>query len=76
MDPVIAYRAYWHAESNSGRIFLKLGSGQTADIPLDSPGELAALCSMLAQNPTATWDAGERLLGTAWLKPGKPGASA
>lgn len=70
MEPVTAYRAYWHAESNTGKIFLKLESGGTVEIALDSPGELAALCDMLQHNASVAFDAKEKMLSTAWLQPG------
>lgn len=70
MEPVLAYRAYWHAESNTGRLYLRLGSGETVDIALDSPSELAALCDLLRHNSGAVYDAKERLLCTDWLTPG------
>lgn len=70
MEPVTAYRAFWHAESNTGKIFLKLSSGSSAEIALDSPAELAALCDMLQHNADVAYDAKEKLLETAWLKPG------
>jgi hypothetical protein len=70
MDPIIAYRAYWHTESNTGKVFLKLESGSTTELPLDSASEFAALCDMLERTPGACYNANERLLDTTWRKVG------
>jgi hypothetical protein len=70
MEPIIAYSAYWHAETDTGRIFLKLQNGQSIHIDLDSPAELTALCALLKDNPQMVYDTNEKLLSTTWLKPG------
>lgn len=70
MDPITAYRAYWHTESNTGKIFLKLQSGSTAELPIDSATELAALCDLLEHSSGACFDVKERLLDTTWRKAG------
>lgn len=70
MDPVTAYRAYWHAESNTGRLFLKLASGQTAELAIDSPAELEAMIRLLREHPGVSYDAAEKLLSTDWAKAG------
>ncbi len=70
MEPITAYSAYWHAESNTGRIYLKLANGQSVHIDLDSPAELAALCGLLKTNPQMVYDTEKQLLSTTWLKPG------
>jgi hypothetical protein len=70
MEPIIAYSAYWHAESNTGRIYLKLAGDQTVHIDLDSPSELAALCALLKAHPQMVFDTEKSLLSTTWLRPG------
>jgi hypothetical protein len=70
MEPIIAYSAYWHAESNTGRIYLKLAAEQTVHIDLDSPSELAALCELLKAHPQMVFDTEKKLLSTTWLRPG------
>ncbi len=72
MEPIIAYCAYWHADSNKGRIYLKFehdGPG-TVFIELDSPSELAALCDLLRHNPQMAYDTENKMLATTWLRPG------
>jgi len=74
MEPIIAYSAYWHAESNTGRLYLKLQNGQSTHVELDSPSELAALCDLLRTNPQMVFDTEKKMLSTTWLKPGsRPG---
>lgn len=70
MEPINAYSAYWHADSNKGRIYLKLASDETVYIDLDSPGELAALCELLKHNPQMAYDTEKKMLATTWLRPG------
>jgi hypothetical protein len=70
MDPVTAYRAYWHAESNTGRLYLKLASNATAEIAIDSPAELEAMVRLLREHPSVSYDAAEKLLSTDWHKAG------
>lgn len=70
MEPIIAYSAYWHAESNTGRLYLKLATEQTVHVELDSPAELTALCELLRQNPQMVYDTEKAMIATTWLKPG------
>jgi hypothetical protein len=70
MEPIIAYSAYWHADSNKGRIYIKLQSEETVFIDLDSPAELNALCDLLRHNPQMVYDTDKKMLATGWLRPG------
>lgn len=70
MEPILAYSAYWHAQTNTGRLFLKLENDVIVHVDLDSPSELAALCDMLARTPQMAYDAEKGLIATTWLRPG------
>jgi hypothetical protein len=76
MEPIIAYSAYWHAESDTGRLFLKLQNEESVELHIDSPGELASLCDMLQRYPQVAYDTERKLIATGWLKPGKRYVSA
>lgn len=70
MEPIIAYSAYWHAETNTGRVFLKLASGESVHLDLDSPSELASVCDLLRHYPEMVYDCEKKLISTTWVKPG------
>ena len=70
MEPIVAYSAYWHADSNKGRIYLKLANDETVYVELDSPSELGALCDLLRANPQMAYDTDKKMLATTWLRPG------
>lgn len=70
MEPIIAYSAYWHTESDTGRLFLKLHSEEVVQLEIDSPAELEALCSMLRSYPHMVFDPKEKLISTTWQRPG------
>jgi hypothetical protein len=71
MEPISAYSAYWHPSSDSGRIYLRLHDGQTVNIAVNTPQEMAAMLDMLRNNARAVWDVENSMLGVAWQAPGK-----
>jgi hypothetical protein len=70
MEPIVAYSAYWHPQSDSGRLYLRLLGGETVNIPVSTPQELAAMLDMLRTNKHAVWDAENAMVGIAWTAPG------
>jgi hypothetical protein len=76
--PIKAYAAAWHAESNTGRIFLRFEEGQFEEgqedvtVKVDSPGEFAAMVQMLSTHARVSWDAENSLLVIPWRKLGSP----
>lgn len=70
MQPILAYNARWHAESNSGRLYLKLDDESVVHLSIDSPAELAALCELLRRFPQMSWDEETAMISTGWTKPG------
>jgi acyl CoA:acetate/3-ketoacid CoA transferase beta subunit len=70
MEPITAYSAYWHPQSDSGRLYLRLHNGQTVNIPVNTPQELAAMLDMLRHNRNAVWDSENAMVGIAWQAPG------
>lgn len=70
MEPIAAYSAYWHPASDSGRLYIRLLSGATVNIAINTPQELAALLDMLRNNKNAVWDAENAMVGVAWQAPG------
>lgn len=73
MEPITAYRAFWHAESNTGRIYLQLGApGKDIHVDVDSPSELNAIVDLLRHNAEVVYDASAKMISTGWRAPGKP----
>ncbi len=72
MDPITAYRAYWHAESNSGRLYLQLADDpkRSVHIDVDSAAELNAMVDLLRHNASMSYDPESKAISTAWRKPG------
>lgn len=75
MEPILAYRAFWHPESNTGRVYLKLHGGSIVHLEIDSPSELAALCDVLDRHAHVTWDAQTSMIATEWCTPGQRSAT-
>lgn len=72
MEPITAYRAFWHAESNTGRLYLQLGGpGKSIHLEVDSPAELNAMVDLLRSCPDSSYDAESRMICTAWKAPGR-----
>ncbi|HYF13727.1 MAG TPA: hypothetical protein VD971_01495 [Phycisphaerales bacterium] len=70
MQTVIGYRAFYHAQSNSGRVYLRLDSGEDAEIAADSPAEFSAMLEVLRRHPEVMYEEEQGLLVLPWRKPG------
>jgi hypothetical protein len=65
---VKAYALVWSVATNKGAVNLQLVNGNQGQIPVDSPGELAALADILRTSHDVGFEANGQVLSTA-LKP-------
>lgn len=72
MEPITAYSAFWHAESNTGRIYLQLSANpkNTVHVEVDSAAELNAMVDLLRHNAAMSYDHETKMISTGWRKPG------
>ena len=68
--PVKAYALVWSVATNKGAVDLQLATGAQGQIPVDSPGELAALADILRSSHEVGFDGNGQVLSTAFKSPG------
>ena len=51
MAQITEYRLAWHPGQNSGRARIKLQNGTQHEVPINTPGELAAVAAVLREHP-------------------------